>query len=56
MEIDNGAAISTQTRTLGGYRGPGVQKAVSWDTECDRVSEQKLMAFKEFRDSGGSES
>jgi hypothetical protein len=56
MEIVNGDAISAQTRTPGAYRGPGVQKTVWWDTECDRASEQKLMAFREFRDSGGSDS
>jgi hypothetical protein len=56
MEIVSGAAICAQTRTPGGCRGPGVQKAVWWNIECDRASEQKLIALREFRDSGGSES
>jgi hypothetical protein len=55
MEIFNGTAISAQTRTPGGYRGRSVQKAMWWDTEYYRVSEQ-LMAFRELRDSGSSES
>jgi hypothetical protein len=56
MEVVSGVAISAQTRTPEGYLGPGAQKAEWWDTECDRASEQKLMAFREFRDYGGSES
>jgi hypothetical protein len=43
MEIVSDADISAQTRTPRGYRGPGVQKAVWWDTECDRASKQKLL-------------
>jgi hypothetical protein len=56
MEIFSGTAISAQTRTPGGYCGRSVQKAMCWDTECYRASEQKLMAFRELRDSGSAES
>jgi hypothetical protein len=55
MEIFSGTAISAQTRTPGGYRGRSVQKAMWWDNECNRAK-QKLMAFRELRELGGSES